>query len=180
MTRHEIRLTPRLRGRLGGAGLAVLGMLGIGIAARAAAQVPSPTVRWTAVAHAKTSVERGGVVTLELSGQVAAGWHVYALTQAPGGPTPLRVALDANDFARLAGTASGTAPKHKFDPSFGLDTQFYSGSFTLHLPVRVAPRSAADGRSIPVSVRFQTCNGRVCEPPKTIHLSVPIAVSPEA
>jgi hypothetical protein len=31
---------------------------------------------------------------------------------------------------------------------------------------------------IPVSVRFQTCSDRECQPPRTVHLAVPIDVLP--
>lgn len=175
-----MRVARRLRAHLESAGLGILAAVAVGLAVPGAAQVPAETVQWTAAAYSKPSAGSAGAVTLELSGRVADGWHVYALKQAPGGPTPLRVTLEANGFARLAGKASGTPPQRKFDSSFGLETQFYSGSFRLYLPVRVAPQPAAGKRSIPVSVRFQTCNGRVCEPPKTIHLLAPIDAAPEA
>lgn len=168
----------RRQGRLRQTALSFGGVVALSAIATGMAQLPRQTVQWTAAVHSGDSL-RGGSVTLELSGRLAEGWHVYAQTQAPGGPTPLRIALDANDFAQIAGAPSGSVPEHKFDPSFGLETQFYSGAFTLLLPVRVARPSAAGRRSIPVSVRFQTCNGRECEPPRTIHLSVTIDAGPE-
>ena len=140
------------------------------------AQAPSETVRWTATVLPTTSAQTSLDVraTVALSAEVQDGWHVYALTQPPGGPTPLRLTLDDNAFARVVGAPSGTTPEKKYDPSFDLQTQYYVHSFTLYLPVRVNRSSAAGGRRIPVSVRFQTCNGRECEPPRTVHLSVPI------
>jgi hypothetical protein len=113
---------------------------------------------------------------LELSGEVQDGWHVYALTQRPGGPTALRVAIDENPVAELVGTPSGTAPESKHDPSFDLDTQFYAHSFAVRVPVSVKPGAEVGRQLIPVSVRFQTCSARECQPPKTIHLSVPVDV----
>jgi Disulphide bond corrector protein DsbC len=170
-------LAPWLRGYLRD-GIAVLGVIALGIAVPGEAQAPSQTVQWTAAVD-KSSLGGAKSVVLEVSGHVADGWHVYALEQAPGGPTPLRIALDANEFARLAGRPAGTVPERKFDPSFGLDTQFYSGSFAVRVPVRITPSTLAGTRSIPVSVRFQTCDGRECEPPRTIHLSVPIDATAE-
>lgn len=177
--RRPALLPRRLLAGLSLAG-AVVGWLGI--AAIGAAQAPGavPTVHWSASAQKKSSGSRRGALTLELSGHVEPGWHVYALEQAPGGPTPLRLSLDANDFARLAGSPSGTAPERKYDPSFGLETQFYTGSFTLYLPVELTPQRESGRRVIPLSVRFQTCNGRECEPPRTVHLSVPLDGLPDA
>jgi hypothetical protein len=145
---------------------------GIGVA-----QSPNPTVQWTASMDSNAAVARGSKATVELSADVQEGWHVYALTQPPGGPTALRVTLDPNDVAQLAGPPSGTIPEKRHDPSFDLETQSYSHSFALHLPVRVKPR-AGGGQLIPVSIRFQTCSDRECQPPRTVHLSVPIDVLP--
>ena len=60
------------------------------------------------------------------------------------------------------------------DPSFDLDTQYYEKAFTVSVPVRVG--TAAGPQQIPVSVRFQACNGKTCKPPKTVKLSAPITV----
>ena len=46
----------------------------------------------------------------------------------------------------------------------------------LKTPVRIAPKAAAGRQLIPVSVRFQTCNGQICHPPKTVRLSIPVTV----
>lgn len=145
-----------------------------------AAQVPYQTVQWSASVTSKTALKHGAEATLVLSGEVLDGWHVYALTQPPGGPTALRVALDPNAVARVVGKPSGTSPEKKYDPSFDLETQFYASSFTLYLPVRLREHAAAGWQSIPVSVRFQTCNGRECQPPTTVHLSASVEVAPGA
>ena len=129
------------------------------------------TVSWT-VAPLDIA-QKTGHATLTLHGAVAAGWHVYSLKQLPEGPTPLVASVAANDVAAVDGAATGSAPTKFHDPAFGLETQFYTGQFTLTLPVRLKTQGSA-GQTIPVDVRFQTCNGRVCQPPKTVHLSAVI------
>ena len=106
----------------------------------------------------------------------AFGWHVYGLEQPPGGPTPLRVTLDENGIVLRAGATSGSAPIKKQDQSFNLETQFYSHSFVLHVPIQVKPGSPRGKQSVPVSVRFQACSDRMCLPPRTVHVSVPIEI----
>jgi Disulphide bond corrector protein DsbC len=150
------------------------GACGVGVA-----QVTDPTVEWVASWTAGAAIKQGGRATLELSGEVQDGWHVYALTQRSGGPTALRVTIDENAVAGLAGTPSGTTPESKHDPSFDLDTQFYTHSFAVLVPICVKPQADAGRQLIPVSVRFQTCSARECQPPKTIHLSVPVDVLPD-
>jgi len=144
------------------------------------AQTPDPTVEWTAAVASTAPAKRGAKATLELSAEVQEGWHVYALVQEPGGPTPLRVTLETNPVAELAGKPSGSEPEKTHDPRFNLDTQFYTHSFALRVPVQLKQQAGAGTQQIPVSVRFQTCSERECQPPKTVRLSVPVDVVPDA
>ena len=151
----------------------------LGVSALAQTPPPAPErVQWTAAFASTGDVRSGSTVELEISGAIQDGWHVYALTEPSGGPTALRVTLDENDVAQAAGAASGTAPRKHRDPSFGLETQFYSHSFTVRIPVVL--KSTAGKQLVPVSVRFQTCSDRECQPPTTAHLSVPVDVLPSA
>jgi len=160
--------------------LAFATLLGLSLQGAAQAQAPDEppgnTVSWTVSVQPANAVKQGSRLTLTLQGTVQDGWHVYALRQLPAGPTPLRVTLDANDVAAADGAPSGSVPAKIRDPSFGLDTEYYAHPFTLTLPLRLGSHLAAGRQSISVSVRFQTCNGRVCQPPKTVHLSAPVDV----
>lgn len=149
------------------AALIVLGLSLHGAAFAQPSAAQGDTVTWTVQS---SEVAKNGKATLTLNGSVREGWHVYSLKQLPEGPTPLLVTLDANTIAKADGAAAGSQPTKIHDPAFGLDTQFYEGAFTLKVPVKLGSRSDSP-RAIPLSVRFQTCNGRVCQPPKTVHLS---------
>jgi hypothetical protein len=130
------------------------------------------TVSWS-VQPASAAHQRDRL-NLTFTGAVQPGWHVYALKQAPDGPTPLLVTLEANTVAVADGAVTGS-PAIKFrDPAFGLDTHYYESGFSVTVPVRLKPHLAAGPQIIPVSVRFQTCNGRICQPPKTVHLSASV------
>lgn len=146
----------------------------------AAAQIKDPaaaeTVSWTVEAEPTDAIKPASTLMLTLHARVRDGWHVYALRQLPGGPTPLRVSLEPNSIVAASGEAIGSPPIKVHDPSFDLDTQLYSHAFSVALPARIASRSAPGRQLIPVSVRFQTCNDRICQPPKTIHLSASIII----
>jgi DsbC/DsbD-like thiol-disulfide interchange protein len=135
------------------------------------------TDSWTAQVVPGGVARPAGRLTLTLRAQVQDGWHVYALKQLPDGPTPLVVALEPNKVATANGTPVGSPPSKIHDPAFGLDTEFYSRAFTVSLPLRVAAQPAAGRQQIPVRVRFQTCNGQICQPPKTVHLTASLAVA---
>jgi DsbC/DsbD-like thiol-disulfide interchange protein len=159
------------------AALTLSALLGLTLCGAVAAQTPGSanTVSWT-VAPQAADAKPGGRTTITLQGAVQEGWHVYGLKQLPDGPTPLLVTLDKTDAASAAGAPTGSPPTKFHDPAFDLETQYYSKAFTVSLPVRVGPKLAAGRQQIPVSVRFQTCNGQICQPPKTVRLSAPITV----
>jgi hypothetical protein len=131
------------------------------------------TVSWTVV---PAEGKQGGKLTLTLQGTPVAGWHVYSLQQLPLGPNPLHVALDSSDLVSADGAPSESKPVKARDAAFGFETQYYEKPFTITLPVRLTKAAAAGQQTIPVSVRFQTCNGRICQPPKTVHLSATVTV----
>jgi len=126
------------------------------------------TVSWSAQA-----VTKAGRSTLTVNAKVQPGWHVFALKQAAEGPTPLLAALEANSVATANGAVSSSPAITFRDPAFGLNTQYYEKAFSVTIPVKLKPHLSGP-QTIPVSVRFQTCNGRVCQPPKTVHLSAPL------
>jgi hypothetical protein len=149
-----------------------------GIASADSPNIPD-AVHWSASVKSAAAITRGGTATLDLSGEVQKGWHVYALEQHPGGPTPLRVTLDASNIVTAAGPSSGTAAEKVQDTHFGFETQLYTHPFIVHLPVRVGRELAAGKQLIPVSVRFQACSDRECLLPRTVHLSVPFDLTAE-
>ena len=153
--------------------LLVFSLWGVG-----AAQVPMQPVKWSSAAVPASGVKPGSKIAIELSAEMQEGWHIYGLNQVSGGPIPLRLTLDDNAVTESAGAPTGTPPEKRHDPSFNLDTELYAHSFSLHLPVQVKPHAQSGEQSVPVSVRYQACNDRICLPPKTVHLTVPIDVLP--
>src|ERR1700739_2936942 len=106
-------------------GIALLA-LDVPVSAQTAAPAAAQTVNWTVTADPAEAVKQGGRFTLTLHGEVADGWHVYALKQLPNGPTPLRVTLDQNDVATASGAPLGSPATKIHDQGFNLDTLFFS------------------------------------------------------
>lgn len=144
-----------------------------GAAVAQAENIPAETVSWTA---APAEAKAGAKLALTLNGTVVDGWHIYSLQQLPLGPNPLRVGVDSKDVASVEGAPSESKAIKAKDAAFGFETQYFDKAFTVTLPVRLAKTVAQGQQVIPVTVRFQTCNGRICQPPKAVHLSVPVTV----
>ncbi len=136
----------------------------------ASAQLPG-TVQWNASAHPGT---RAGEFVVTLHADVEKGWHVYATTQSPGGPIPLVVRVEQNAPFALSGSISGSTPIKHHDASFNLDTEYFTGTFSLNVPVKAASTGTT---AIPLAVRFQMCSETTCMPPKTIHLQAKVSAS---
>ena len=152
-----------------------LSVLALGGPALAQPSLGADTVAWSASTPAQP-VKPGGKVKITLRGAVQPGWHVYGLKQLPDGPTPLLVTLDPSDIAAADGQPTGGPPIRLQDPSFNLETQYYEHDVTVTAPTRIGAHAAAGQQQIPISVRFQTCNGHICQPPKTVKLSVPVTI----
>jgi thiol:disulfide interchange protein DsbD len=132
-----------------------------------------PPVEWRIKAAPTKPIKPGGKFTVTIAGQIDPGWHLYALEEPQGGPVATEIALAEDDPADLLHVDEGK-PKVLPDPLFDKPTGYFESAaeFTLHLQ---APKTAAPGgRSLHVLVRYQSCNDKVCLPPHTDAIEVPL------
>jgi thiol:disulfide interchange protein DsbD len=135
-------------------------------------------VKWSATAAA-ARVSRGDTFKVDVVAQIAEGWHLYALTQAPP-PIATRVNVAPGQPFALAGSVDAPVPQSAFDPSFGIDTAFYAEEVAFTLPVRVAAQADLGPNRLKVQAYFQTCNDQFCLPPKTVTMEVAVEVAEAA
>src|SRR5262245_46697072 len=119
----------------------------------------------------------GETFTAQLTAQIAAGWHLYSSNQSPDGPRPTRITLPAEQSFKLAGEIGAPPPRTALDENFGFETSFYEKSATFTLPVSVAEGVLQGRNQLWVNAYFQTCNDRLCLPPKTVQLLAAINVA---
>jgi DsbC/DsbD-like thiol-disulfide interchange protein len=134
-------------------------------------------VVWSASLTPATIV-RGAVVVVHLTARIDEGWHLYSITQGPGGPIPTRIAVAPDQPFALAETIKGPAAIKQFDPNFGIGVETYDAQATFAVPVRVAPDAPLGASTLGLTARFQTCNATLCLPPHTERISVPIVIAP--
>jgi len=156
--------------RMGGVAAGAL----VALSAVASAQRP---VVWSVEVSHPSPVAAGAVVTLELKARIDTGWHMYALSQEPGGPVRTQISVAPRERFTLADSVRAPAPAKRFDPNFGIDVDTYDQHVTFVVPVRVATGAPAGRDTVVVSARFQTCNASLCLPPHTEKLMVPITVA---
>jgi DsbC/DsbD-like thiol-disulfide interchange protein len=128
-------------------------------------QRPSEIVKW----NASVTKSTGASTSVALSATIQDGWHVYALSQPVGGPTPLKISIPAGTpFSLQAPVVEGKVTRHD-DPNFKMETLYYLNS--ANFTVAVKKEAGASSETVPVDVRFQACSDRLCLPPYTAHLT---------
>jgi DsbC/DsbD-like thiol-disulfide interchange protein len=135
-------------------------------------------VRWTVIGGgAPRSVVIGRTVRITVQADIAKGWHIYSLTQKPGGPIPLRLDLVGPADVVLRGVIDAPRPDRTFDKNFGIETELYSGSPRFTIPVGVPGHSLTGIRKFQIGARYQVCSDKVCLPPRTDKLDVALRVT---
>ena len=137
----------------------------------AASQQP---VHWRLSAAPARVPPPGGRLGLSLSAAIDAGWHIYSLSQPPGGPLATRITVSEGGPLRLDGVIQAPPPERLDDLSFGMVIQSYRGAVTFRIPARVAGDPRCD--TAVVLVRYQACNGRICLLPRTDSVRLPLAL----
>lgn len=158
-------------------GFLMLGMLSVPVV-QARAQDDTHPVQWS-VKVKQAKLKPGEHFVAEVTATIGAGWHVYSITQAPGGPIPTAISVPENTTANLTAPISGPKPEKIFDPNFQMETELYADSATFKLPLVVKANAPADGK-LPVDVYFQTCDDHTCLPPTRLHLSTALKIASNA
>ena len=142
---------------------AIVATLIAGSTARAAEN----PVKWT-IAEGRRSHD---IVNARVVAKIDDGWHLYSISQPPGGPIPTRIWIPEDQPFKQSGNLRGPKPDKMFDPAFNMDVELYEGSAEFQLPVK----PAANGKqTLHVKASYQTCSDTLCLPPKTVTLEIEI------
>jgi DsbC/DsbD-like thiol-disulfide interchange protein len=146
--------------------------------ARSAETLSLRPVRWSVVGGSTPhDVVSGRTVPITLQAVIAKGWHIYSLTQKPGGPIPLRLELVGAADVVMRGVVDAPKPERTFDKNFGIETELYSGTPRFTVPVGVSGKSPSGIRKFQIGARYQVCSDKVCLPPRTDKLDVAIRIA---
>ncbi len=150
-------------------------MLAASCIAQVLAAPPDP-VAWK-LQPVSAPVKAGARVTVKLEAMVQEGWHLYSLKPMAEGPIPTRIWIAEGQPFNLAGSIQAPEPQVMQDPSFGMEVELYEGEAVFTLPVGVAASAAAGQQKLVVSTSYQSCNAKLCLPPKTVKAELSLTVS---
>ncbi|MFA5191127.1 MAG: cytochrome c biogenesis protein CcdA [Verrucomicrobiia bacterium] len=111
------------------------------------------------VAHA------GETVKIVVTAAVDESWHLYSLTQKPGGPEKTTITLAENAVVEKAGAFTGPPPKRVRDAAFDMDVEQHEGKVEFAAPLVLKAGTAAGKQRIEGRMRFMLCNAQSCLPP---------------
>jgi DsbC/DsbD-like thiol-disulfide interchange protein len=135
-----------------------------------AAQTP---VHWV-IAPVQAVVRNGTVSNVKIDATIQPGWHIYSITQPPGGPYATRISVpDGQPFVAAGNPRVLLQPHVAFDSAFKMNVQLHEKAASFDVPVRFTGK-AATGDSVHVNVRYQVCNASLCLPPQTARLVAPV------
>ena len=141
-------------------------------------QTPEDIVRWTASGPATANA--GALLTVELNAEIEDGWHIYSISQIPGGPTTSVISYPGKQAFRQDGAMKPPLPQTSFDSNFKIETEIYEGKINFKIPLSLEAAVTLGNQKIAIDVLYQACNETTCLPPHTTHLFIPIKILPNA
>jgi thiol:disulfide interchange protein DsbD len=133
---------------------------------------PPKYVTWTARVT-PNALHPGEGAQVVLTAHIAAGWHLYSLTQPPGGPLATTITVEPGPLTQV-GAGVQPPPTKQHDAGFNMTIEIYHGAVAFGVPVTV--KAGPGATSAHIKVRSQLCNASTCLPPDTVELTVPLKV----
>lgn len=136
--------------------------------AAATAQMKNDHVSWTLLTP-EIKGKPGDKVEVKIQAKIVPKAHLYTTKTYPDsvlGPSPTVVTAGENNVITRAGGVRGSkAPKKVLDPNFDLETEYWEGTVTLTIPVRIAKKAKPGEQKGSIGINFMTCNDKICRPP---------------
>ncbi len=120
-------------------------------------------------------VPAGDVFEATLRAELVPGWHLYSLNQPPPPVKTTITVLEESAF-EAGGPVSQPTPIVAYDPSFGIDTEYFEGQVDFAVPVRVGDSTEPGEETLGVKVRFMVCSDTLCLPPRNRVLEAAVQV----
>lgn len=144
----------------------------IATASRSYSETPNPVV-WAVQSAPHGSVKPGSRFSIKIIGTIQPGWHIYAMEEPDGSPMATQVGITESDPARVL-RITASKPQLIHDAALNLTAGVYlnSAAFILYLQVD----STSSQTPLHILVRYQSCNNKLCFPPRTQTIEVPLRI----
>jgi len=137
---------------------------------------PADPVSWK-FEDTPAKVKAGARFDLKLVAHIQEGWHLYSMKPVEDGPIPTRIWLADGQPVQLTAPVRAPDPEKVQDPSFGMEVELYEGQPEFTVPLKLAASAPAGPLTVTVNASYQSCNNKLCLPPKTVKVDAVLTVS---
>ena len=111
-----------------------------------------------------------GAAQLFIRVTIKPGWHIYSITQAPGGPLPTKIKPELSDAYQVTGNfAADPAPAKKAEAVFdNLVVESHAGTVTWSASIRFSGQADPKSLKIRGQINVQACDANACLPPRDV------------
>ena len=109
--------------------------------------------------------------TVNLKVTLGEGWHVYSVTQKPGGPKISKIILEDSDAFKLTGKFEPDSDPHEKEEGFPVTSEYHEGTVVWSAPVEFAKGTDLNGLEIIGKLTGQRCNDNTGCVPFTSHFT---------
>ena len=125
----------------------------------------------------KTDIIRAGeIVNIRLTVSMDPGWHIYSIYKLSDGPISTKISANEDRIIDVVGNPIEPEPIREWDPGFDTYSYFHNSGSVFTLPIRVKSDLEVGTYIINVDFYYMVCNERMCFPPSTKSVSVPITI----
>ncbi len=130
-------------------------------------------------ARVEPAVTRAGeTVEIVVTAIVDEGWHLYSLTQPPGGPEKTTITLAPNPVFQKTSAFAGPTPKRTHDPAFDMNVEFHEGTVAFTALTQLKPDAAAGVQTVQGKFGYMVCDAKSCLPPATTAFTAELKIEP--
>jgi thiol:disulfide interchange protein DsbD len=156
-------------------------LVAIGVVIAASAQGTADPITWAlAVQPAGATAAPGEKITVALTATIEEGWHLYSIKLEPGGPVPTSITVPAGQVFALAGDIAEPVPSSSFDGNFNKVLEYHENKAVFTIPLAAAASAPAGKQTARVSISYQTCNDRLCLPPRQVSAAADVQIVAKA
>jgi len=126
-------------------------------------------------ARGETSPRAGELVTISIQAVLDEGWHIWGVHNVPEGPISTSIEI-VDDRVKEIGRVIEPEPIVSFDEGFEMDIPYHEKSPIFSIPILLKDNIAIGKTDIGISIQYQTCNERLCLPPRTAEILAPLTI----
>ena len=136
---------------------------------------PKQPIRWQVKAAPHSALKANAKFAVTITGTLDPGWHLYALEEPSGGPIATVVGIAEGEPLNLIRVES-SKPSFRQDTLFHVPTGFFEHIADFILRLQLTSEATPGTHPLRVLIRYQSCNDRVCLPPHTDTVEVPLTL----